>query len=283
MNYTDVSPVAVAALPPKRSSPRMLEVVSSERVTPRMMRVHLGGPELSGFPAGREGAHIKLLLPRPGQARPELPTLGEHGPIWPNDADRPIARTYSVRRHDLDANVLSVDFVLHGDDGPAARWAAAARPGDAVGLAGPGGPNPMLASADWYLLAGDMAALPALGALLETLPASARGRAIIQVSGRDETQALDYTADIAITWIYPGAPAGSASLIDAIRAVRWPQRRCFAWVAGENATVVAARRHLRQQGFDKRSLYTVPYWKATLAEEAYHQERHRIMDAHDND
>lgn len=281
MSNTQTAPATAA--PGKRTAPRMLEVLSSERLTPRMMRVHLGGPALAGFPAGCGGAHIKLLLPRSGQIRPVLPTFGERGPIWPDNVERPITRTYSVRRHDADAGVLSVDFVLHDDDGPAARWAAAARPGDAVGLAGPGGPNPMLAPADGYLLAGDMSALPAISALLEALPVTACGQAIIRVAGREDIQSLHYAADVAVTWLYPHGPDGNASLVDAVRAAQWPPGRRFAWVAGENAAVVTARKCLRQQGFDKRQLYTVPYWKATLAEEVYHQERHRIMDAHDND
>ena len=76
--------------------------------------------------------------------------------------ERPKVRTYTVREWDPDARRLTIDFVVHGDEGIAGPWAAAAAPGDTVDLRGPGGgyaPDP---SADWHLLAGDTAVIPAI-------------------------------------------------------------------------------------------------------------------------
>ncbi len=71
---------------------------------------------------------------------------------------------------------IAVDFVHHGDEGVAGPWAAAARPGDTIGLFGPGGgyaPNP---AADRHLLAGDTSALPAISAACAACAASVEGR-----------------------------------------------------------------------------------------------------------
>ncbi|XOZ34507.1 siderophore-interacting protein [Halomonadaceae bacterium KBTZ08] len=269
----------------KKTPPRMLEVQWVHRLSPNLLRVALGGPDLEGFPANRNGAHIKVFLPQQGQSEPELPELGANGPVWPPRDRRPITRTYSVRRLDTEAGILEIDFVVHGDEGPASAWARRAAPGQRIGIAGPGGPDPLLGSADWYLLAGDITALPAISALLEECPASAQGQAIIEVPTADDCQELTCQADIAIHWLVRERPAGQdRQLIDAVEAIDWPAQRCFAWIAGENATVVHIRNLLRRShGLQRQQMYAVPYWKASLSEERYHQERHHIMDTFDND
>ncbi|WP_435105184.1 siderophore-interacting protein [Arhodomonas sp. AD133] len=267
----------------KATPPRLLEVQWVHRVSPNVLRVGLGGPDLAGFPANRNGAHIKIFLPRDGQAEPVLPRLGPDGPVWPPRDQRPVTRTYSVRRLDPATGLMEVDFVLHGDQGPASAWALRAAPGQRIGVAGPGGPEPMIGSADWYLLAGDITALPAISALLEELSATARGQAIVEVPTNEDCQAPGYAADIPIRWLVRRQPAGvDRQLIDAVEAVDWPRAECFAWIAGENAAVVHIRNSLRRSpGLQRRQMYAVPYWKAEFSEERYHAERHRIMDAFD--
>lgn len=267
--------------PSRRRGPYRLTVADSRPVTPSMRRISLTGEALADFPADRPGAHLKLFLPRPGQSEPVLPQLRENGPVWPPAHERPITRTYSVRRFDARRRRLDIDFVLHGDAGPASAWARRAAVGDVVGIAGPGGPHPMLAPADWMLLAGDITALPAIAALLESLPATVRGHAFVQLPARADIPWLDYAADIDIDWlIAPHAATADTPLVAAVRGYTPPAGTGSAWVAAENASVLALRAHLRRDlGIDKRRLYAVPYWKATLAEEAYHAERHRVMDA----
>jgi NADPH-dependent ferric siderophore reductase len=260
-----------------RTPPRSLQVRRAELVTPHMRRITLAGDDMAGFPAGSDGAHIKVFLPRPGQDRPVLPKLGPKGPVWPPPEQRPITRTYTVRRFDATAGELDIDFVLHDDAGPASGWAARAKPGDFIGIAGPGGPDRAVMDADWHLLAGDLSALPAIAATLESLPAAARGFAFIEVpDGRDE-QPIETRADIAIRWLHSN---GGTVLEGAVRGVPWPDGTVSATIAGESGAVVAIRDYLRRErGLGRDAIYAVPYWKASLSEEGYHDERHRIMDA----
>ncbi|WP_437760441.1 siderophore-interacting protein [Sorangium sp. So ce1389] len=280
MSETATPPPAAAA----RTPPRLLEVLRATQISPHLRRITLGGEALAGFPAGAGGAHIKVFLPREDQASPELPALGPDGPIWPPAPRRPITRTYSVRRYDAQAGELDVDFVLHGDDGPASRWARRAAPGGRIGVAGPSGPDPMLGPADWYLLAGDLAALPAIGALLEALPATARGHAVVAVPDEADVQQLEHPPQVALTWLpLGGKHAPSPELEEAVRTLTWPPGRVFAWVAGESDSVRAIRDHLRsERGLRRDAMYAVPYWRASRSEEAYHEERHRFMDELDN-
>lgn len=267
------------AAPRARTQPRLLEVQASRRLSPNLQRITLGGAQLAGFPDRRAGAHIKLFLPQSHQAAPILPRLGPDGPIWPPADECPITRTYSVRAFDPAAGTLTVDFVRHGDNGPASAWARRARLGDRIGLAGPGGPDPMVEPADWTLFAGDLSALPAIAALLETLPDDARGHAIIEVPHHDDRLALIHPPGVTIDWL---VDTGKHSrLVETVTALQWPQTgRPFAWIAGENKAVIALRQYLRSEcGLQRGALYTVPYWKNRANEETYHAERHDVMDA----
>ena len=101
----------------------------------------------------------------------------------------PATRTYTIRWLDLAARELAIDFVVHGDEGLAGPWAANAKPGDRLIVSGPGAgykPNP---EADWYLFAGDDAAIPAIASSIEALPADAVGRAYLEVDDEADIQA----------------------------------------------------------------------------------------------
>src|SRR3954462_12398640 len=242
---------------------RVAGVVRTARLTPHMIRVVLGGDGLAGFPAGAFTDHyVKLLFPPadapygmpydPEQVRAELPRE-----LWP------VTRTYTVRAWDADVGELTLDFVYHGDEGLAGPWAAAARPGDRVQLLGPGGgyaPNP---AADWHLLAGDEAALPAIGATVERLPAGSRALVFVEVAGPEEGQAdLAGRDGVQLTWVpRHGATPGDA-LVPAVRAAGLPEGTGHVFVHGEAAAVRELRRHLRAvRGLDPRFTSISGYWR----------------------
>ncbi|HSC69319.1 MAG TPA: siderophore-interacting protein [Cellvibrio sp.] len=272
---------------PARTPPRLLQVLRTARITPHLQRVTLGGESLKGFPLHSHGMHIKIFVPRAHQSQPQLPQLTAQGIVWPPAHERPITRTYSVRQYRAEANELDVEFVMHdcGDYAsdtisPAARWAKNAKPGDWLGIAGPGGPEPLLAPADWQILAGDLTALPAIAALLETLPDSARGFAFIESDEAADQIELAHPAGIIVRWLVR-ATDGSDVLLDAVKRIAPPldTTSIAAFIAGENTAVVSIRNYLRATyGLNKRNLYAVPYWRRGQDEETYHQERHRIMD-----
>jgi NADPH-dependent ferric siderophore reductase len=267
--------------PTKRTPPRLLRVLRTEQLTPHMKRITLGGPELRGFPVNSDGTHIKLLLPQAWQQEPILPTLGPNGPVWPPANIRPISRTYTVSRYDEHTGELDVDFVLHGDNGPASRWALNAQPGSAIGVAGPGGPELFKPRADWFLLVGDPSSLALINAVLRQLPADAQGMVFIEVPHVDEIQVLPLPTHIKARWLLRGEyPAGQSTLLlDAVQSMFWQQGTPSVTLAGESTQVVALRDHiLNERAVPRNMIYAVPYWKDEHTEEAYHEERHRIMD-----
>lgn len=121
---------------------RKMQVVSTHNLTPSMRRVRLAGEDLERF--SRNGLHMRLLFPPAGSASPSWPQIGRNGDaVWPDDENRPVARVYTIRTIDVAAGLIDVDMVLHeGDAYPGAGWAARAKPGDIVGMTGPGGAKP---------------------------------------------------------------------------------------------------------------------------------------------
>lgn len=255
---------------------RVLEVRRVEDVTPRMRRVVLGGAELDGFGTGPT---IKLLIPPDGLDTPQWPRQGPDGrALWPEAAYRPVPRTYSVRRYDAAQGELWVDFVLHGGDGPAARFVRRAKAGDLLGVGGPGGRT--LPEADHVLLAGDHSGLPAIAALLEQFAPHVRGQVFLEIPDAADAQDLPAPAGVRITYLCRnGAEAGTTRLLEeAVRAAALPSAETLAaWVTAESSAARALRAHLRdERGLTTRRLVAVGYWKRGMSEPAYH-------DAHDHD
>ena len=180
----------------------VLTVQSRAWLSPHTVRVTAGGP---GFDALRMNEftdkYAKIVFADPGLelAPPyDLPALRESLP-----PDRlPVTRTYTLRRVDAERRELAIDFVVHGDKGIAAPWAAGAAAGDILTMSGAGGayrPDP---GSDWHLLAGDESALPAICSALEALPADARGIAYLETS--DPGEYLDATppSGVDVVWLH---------------------------------------------------------------------------------
>ena len=52
-----------------RSAARVLTVKAAWYLTPNVIRVVFAGPELAGFPEGREGGNCKLMIPDVDETR----------------------------------------------------------------------------------------------------------------------------------------------------------------------------------------------------------------------
>src|SRR4051812_35673135 len=79
-------------------------------------------------------------------------------------------RAYTVRW--VEGQEFAVDFVVHGDEGLAGPWAAAAVAGDQLAYVGPGGDWSPRATASCHLFVGDESALPAIASGLDALLAA---------------------------------------------------------------------------------------------------------------
>ncbi|MER7752544.1 siderophore-interacting protein [Kitasatospora sp. NPDC097643] len=265
-----------------------VEVAEVCRITPRTARITFAAEDLADTVGGAPDQQVKLCFPPPGQAVPQLPAPSADPMGWYQaylaipETDRPVLRSFTVRRRRPGTRLLEIDFVLHGGDGrdsgdagPAVAWVRRAKPGDRLGMVGPSElyarPVPfaeVFAAADWVLLAGDESALPAIGTLVEALPADARAVAFVEVADEAERQPLDARAGLTVHWLARGDAAPGAVLAEAVRAADLPPGTPFAWLAGEAGAVRALRRHLvAERGVAKSSIDFSGYWRHRLTQD----------------
>ena len=244
----------------KPRKPHTARVVRTQRLTPHTQRVVLGGEGLAGFSADTCTDHyVKLLFPAGGATYPEPFDVERIREEFPRE-QWPVTRTYTVRAWDPQHRELTLDFVIHGDEGLAGPWALRAQPGETVWFMGPGGAYAPDPAADWHLLVGDESALPAIARSLEALPDGARAHAFVEVAGPEEEQKID--SDVAVVWLHRGdRPLGEA-LAEAVRALEFPEGRVHAFVHGEAAWVKELRRLLRvERGIPREDLSISGYWR----------------------
>lgn len=239
----------------KRPEPKRFEVISTAQLTPNMRRVTLGGPAMAQFPPHQDGGYVKLMLPGPDE--------------------KPLLRTYTIRRQTTDA--LDIDFALHGDHGsggPAVSWAQTVKPGETITVGGPGPAKPLAPGADWYLVAGDMTALPAIAVNLEALPANAVGDAVIEIQSEADRQDLPHPEGVTLHWLINPEPGHHPQKFETfVRALPWRKGRVYAWCAAEFETMRRVRAYLRQErGLGPDQLYISSYWKQGLGED-----QHRVV------
>ncbi|WP_072313732.1 siderophore-interacting protein [Agrococcus sp. Marseille-P2731] len=261
--------------PPRPSRPQhVLEVLASERIAPSMVRVRLGGPGYATFaPNEWTDAYVKLIFVKPelGLQPPyDLVTLRET--LAPEDL--PVTRTYSVREvHD---DGITLDFVVHGDEGFAGPWAAGALPGDTIAFHGPGGAYAPDETADWHLFAGDESALPAIARAIESLSAEARGIAVVEVRDASEEVAIATPAGVELRWLHRGEPREETIglLAETVAALEWPEGRVHAFVHGERESMKAMRDELfKRRGLERAQVSLSGYWAQGRTEDRFQAEK----------
>ncbi|MFF7252371.1 siderophore-interacting protein [Streptomyces microflavus] len=256
-----------------------VRVTGVERITPRTARVTFTGEALPRILEDRPDQQLKLCLPREGRSvaeglLPEQDAEDTYGMRWYEaflaipEARRPWLRSFTVRAYDRGSNEMTVDFVLHGDGGPASRWGADARPGDVLGLVGPSSlyARP-LPEAERLLLAGDETALPAIATVLEALPAATRALVYAEVADSGEELELPTArGGVEVRWVHRdhggslfAAVRDAGADLDGVDA---------AWVAGEASAVRELRRHLvGVRGLPKGAVEFSGYWRRALTQD----------------
>lgn len=127
----------------KVPSYRLFDLVLKRRspLSPSLVRFTFGGPEIARVRTLAPDQRVKLLFPAADGSLPQLPATGD----WRRQVRslearrRPPMRTYTIRALRREAGEVDIDFVLHGETGPASRWAAHARPGERLVMSAPDG------------------------------------------------------------------------------------------------------------------------------------------------
>lgn len=237
---------------------RSLKVNQKMALSTHMIRIQLQGSALSDFPADSEGGYVKLLFPHP-----EL--------LAGNEENKPRMRSYTVRKFDASALTLDLDFVAHGDNGPASSWAMSCVVGDEISLIGPGAVKLPDFSSDWYFLVGDMTALPALSVIVERLPDTAKGYLVLELLSEADKPELDLPKGIElVSVINPDQETINSQLADKVLSLPWLEGRGFIWSACEMNSMRPLRHYfLREKKVPKEQIYISSYWKIGASDEGH--------------
>jgi NADPH-dependent ferric siderophore reductase len=272
------------------------EVVRTEQLTPHIVRVVLGGKGFDTFtPNENTDSYVKLVFVDDDVDVGKLTSFGRQLTLDSFDKlapeKRPTVRTYTVRRADTQKRELTIDFVVHGDHGVAGPWAASATPGQRLFVMGPSGAYAPDPDADWHLLAGDEAALPAISAALEALPDNAIGKAFIEVAGPEDQIELTAPAGVDVSWIYRGgradlvlddAAGDHAPLVAAVKEAAWLPGQVQVFIHGEAQAVMHnLRPYIRKErGVDAKWASSISgYWRRGRTEETFRQWKRELAEA----
>jgi NADPH-dependent ferric siderophore reductase len=273
--------------------PFALWVRRVQRLSTTFVRVTLTGEGLTGFAGHGLDQRINLIFLPADADHEAFARHPDYLAAWrsgPPESRAPL-RVYTIRAFRAADLEVDVDFALHGDSGPASRWASTARPGAKVVMIGatPGHPVTDVAwhppaHATQLLLAADETALPAAASILEGLDRPAR--AFLEVPARDDC--LPISGPATVTWLVRSAgerlepvlrahldavaPAAEPTAVEPSEDDIWdvPEQSTssfYAWLAGESGMVVALRRHLvAERGVDRASVAFMGYWKRGRAQ-----------------
>ncbi|MFI1018388.1 siderophore-interacting protein [Streptomyces sp. NPDC020965] len=225
-------------------------VARVQHLTTTMVRVTLTGGDLPTFTSTGVGdEYVRLFFPHgPDRHDLSLPVATETS--WETPEGRPTApmRTYTVRAVRPELNEIDIDFVVH-DHGVAATWAAAAQPGDPVGLNSPTGLYDPPEDFTRQILIADLTGLPAVARLLENTPEHIETRVIVEVPDEASVLPLPAHPRTKVTWTYGGNGHSPSRLADLVTTAL-PEDRDLAgtylWTAGETTALRSVRKHLRR-------------------------------------
>jgi len=280
-----------------------LTVLRRTALTPALARFTFTGPEVTRMATAAPDQRVKLFFPDAAGRPADMPRRPDWYSIWKamDEATRSPMRTYTIRHLRAAQAEVDVDFVLHGDSGPASSWAMRAAPGDKLQMTAPDAEfEGEMAGYEWkppqgvrdVLLIADETALPALAGILDELarlPAPPTTQAFVEVPASEDRLRLPTWPRLEVTWMdRHGWTGDEPPMLAAARRARLPQPNAigqvlpsvdidtqilwdraetarhgfYAWVAGEAGSVLAIRQHLvKERGLDRRALNLMGYWR----------------------
>jgi NADPH-dependent ferric siderophore reductase len=290
---------------PPASPYRLFDVTLKAKapLSAHLWRFTFEGPDVGLMATLAPDQRIKIFFPDP-LGRPPAMAIA---PDWyarykkQDTATRPPMRTYTIRALRAHAGEVDVDFVLHGETGPASTWATRAKPGERLQIMAPnaafegdGG------GYEWkppqglkrLLLIADETALPAVAGILEELTALADPpitELFVEIPSEDDAIPLASWPGLSVQWMPRGLDAPGSRMLGAAHRAKLPTAGSkaapilaevnvdeailwdvsapgdagfYGWVAGEAAAVLAIRRLLvAERKVDKSSLNLMGYWR----------------------
>lgn len=237
-----------------------------EYITPHYIRLTLTNQNLDPVKDATIGNNNKIYIAPNGQEKVHFPEYDFDKMEWkPMQEDqKPHIRTYTHRGINLEKKELYIDFVAHGDEGPASNFAINAPLGSELGISMKTDASPLYPKVENYLLVGDATAIPVLACILESLPENTKVHTIIEVISIEDIQPLKTAAKATFEWLINPTPSQDSSLSHKaiLYAEEMKSSSRFAYIAAEFSTVKDIRNFLRKEKlWTKDELYAYSYWK----------------------
>jgi NADPH-dependent ferric siderophore reductase len=221
-------------------------------LSPHMMRITLASPAVKEMATWAPDQRVKLFFPA-ADGSPARLAQGEgwYARFKAMIADRrPAMRTYTIRHLRAEQGEVDIDFVLHGETGPASRWALRAQPGDSMQILAPdrrfsaqdaGGfewkPPQTLKQ---VLLVADGTALPAAMGILDELAAMAEPpltQAFFEVDSVEDMLAVPDWAGLMVQWLVRDQASAGTLMVAAVQKAVAPIHASYIGQAVELAEV----------------------------------------------
>lgn len=247
---------------------RLTQVAAIYNIGTHLKRFVLNGPDLADFPSGQDGAHVKILLPHPGEALPNLDIKGENPAI---------KRSYTIREFDACNKELVIDFVIDCHQGPATDWAVGAKVGDYLGIAGPGARKLTDFNADSYLLIGDITSVNAVNGYAKFIQPQATIKALVTVPTRSDIIGMDGGEHLQISWrIEDENPADMAACVRAMATNLSSNSQVFIGLEASQLREVKSML-LSDLEFNRLNIHATGYWKKGMDADRFNRDKKRNL------
>lgn len=259
----------------------IVHFLRKEYLTPNYLRVILKCDDIEQYQNTPLGVNNKLFIPPHGNPVVEMPIYNEETRRWDieNEDNRPTVRTYTHRKIDLIQKELTIDFVVHKGETIACEWAVNAKENDQIGLAMKLLHREIVPVVDHYLFITDMTGIPAVSALVETIPSSAKITVITEVLSDADILEDHYQtmANLTTHWLVNPNPENGSNVFDIAKPIidALPESH-FVHITAEFAVVKSLRDYLRKEKqWDSKEFYACAYWQIGKKE---HEEREKRLD-----
>ncbi|KAF2338390.1 siderophore-interacting protein [Flavobacterium tistrianum] len=251
----------------------IFEVKEKTFVTPHYIRItfKMSDEQVNIFQNMHSGSNNKIYIP----SEKAIYGANYDESIWNSDFFIAV-RTYTTRSIDLINKTLQIDFVAHGDNGPASKWAENAKSGDFLGIAMKESQKPLVPMNKNYFIVGDSTAIPVISVILETLPSTTNVMLLIEVSSYRDAFVLNTKANLNVKWIYNPSPLNGSKLAEECIALLAEEKQHYVFAAAEFETIRKIKKHLKEDlQLERDHFQAVSYWKRGSSEEESNQERQK--------
>lgn len=231
---------------------KMASISEISDISPHMRRICFYSNDFDGWPLGLESAHVKIIVPKPGETQLTTNMLGR----------KKCMRSYTVRKFNPDQKKLTIDFAVNDHVGLVTNWAGSAKIGDVAGFMGPGTVKHRDFHADWHLLVADFTGLPAAVTTIEKLPETAQGYAVIQVPSLQDIQPVSTPTELELEWLVNPNPV-KPMLYSRVAAYKWKNGEPAIFIATEAFQMKQIKALVKnRKGYNSLKVYASGYWKA---------------------